>query len=56
VFLPGSVLPADLAYGALIAELDDALNAVVKELEVYAGDTPPPDYSLTPRSTAFCAR
>ena len=45
LFLPGSVLPAELAYDSLFAALapDDA---VAKELEVYATPEPPPDYTL----------
>lgn len=46
VLLPGSVLPADLAYGALIETLENEVDAVAKDLEVYAGDEPPADYSL----------
>lgn len=46
ILLPGSVLPAALAYGALIDALGDDVEAVAKDLEVYAGDEPLPDYSL----------
>ena len=46
MLLSGSVLPAGLAYGALIEALGTGVEAVAKELEVYAGDEPPPDYSL----------
>ena len=46
VLLPGGVLPADLAYGVLREALGDEVAAVAKELEVYAGDEPPPDYTL----------
>jgi len=46
ILLPGVILPADLAYGALIDELDDEVEAVAKDLEVYASDEPPGDYSL----------
>lgn len=50
LLLPGSVLPAGPAYGALIAalhaRLGDAVQPVTKDLEVYAGPTPPADYSL----------
>jgi pimeloyl-ACP methyl ester carboxylesterase len=46
ILLPGGVLPADLAYGALIDALDDEVAAVAKDLELYAGDEPPADYSL----------
>ena len=46
ILLPGGVMPADLAYGALLDALDDEVEAVTKDLEVYAGPEPPPDYSL----------
>ena len=46
ILLPGSVLPADLAYGSLVAALGADAEAVVKELEVYATPEAPPDYSL----------
>lgn len=46
LLLPGSVLPASLAYGALLASLGDEVEAVAKDLELYAGPAPPPDYSL----------
>ena len=50
MLLPGSVLPAAPAYGGLIEALHDQLGdqveAVAKDLEVYATDEPPADYSL----------
>jgi pimeloyl-ACP methyl ester carboxylesterase len=46
ILLPGGVLPAAEAYGPLLEVLGDAVLAVAKELEVYAGDEPPPGYSL----------
>jgi pimeloyl-ACP methyl ester carboxylesterase len=46
VLLPGSVVPAEQAYAALLQELGARVDAVAKDLEVYAGDQPPPDYSL----------
>lgn len=46
IFLPGSVLPAQLAYGALVEALGPDTQAVVKDLELYAADTPPPGWSL----------
>jgi pimeloyl-ACP methyl ester carboxylesterase len=46
ILLPGAILPADLAYGALIDALDDEVEAVAKDLEVYAGGELPKDYSL----------
>src|SRR6266581_145883 len=46
MLLPGSVLPADLAYGGLVTALGEDVETIVKDLEVYREDTPPPDYSL----------
>ena len=46
ILVPGIVLPADLAYGALIAALGSDVEAVAKELEVYATPEPPQNYSL----------
>jgi pimeloyl-ACP methyl ester carboxylesterase len=46
ILLPGIVLPVEPAYGALIAALDPDVEAVAKDLEVYAQPEPPADYSL----------
>ena len=46
ILLPGSVLPAEPAYGALMAALGSDVDVVAKELEVYATVAPPADYSL----------
>ncbi|WP_426302450.1 alpha/beta fold hydrolase [Arthrobacter sp. R-11] len=46
ILLPGSVLPAQPAYGALIEALGPEVQAVAKDLELYAGDAPPPGWSL----------
>ncbi|UEL29515.1 alpha/beta fold hydrolase [Pseudarthrobacter sp. L1SW] len=46
ILLPGSVLPAELAYGALIEALGPDVQAVAKDLELYADDEPPPGWSL----------
>ena len=46
ILLPGAVLPADLAYGALLEALGNEVEAVAKELEIYAGEEPPPNYAL----------
>ena len=46
VLLPGSVLPAQPAYAALLEVLGERVEAVAKELEVYAEYEPPPDFSL----------
>jgi pimeloyl-ACP methyl ester carboxylesterase len=47
ILLPGGVLPAGLAYEALLAELSSSVEARTKDLEVYAADRPSPDYSLS---------
>jgi len=39
-------MPAELAYGALLAALGDDVHAVAKELEIYADATPPAEYTL----------
>lgn len=46
VLLPGSVLPAAAAYGGLLGELGDEVDAVAKDLEVYADPFVPVDYTL----------
>lgn len=46
ILLPGAVLPAEPAYGALIATLGSEAEAVAKDLELYATPEPPEDYSL----------
>ena len=46
VLLPGSVLPADLAYAGLVAALGADVETIVKDLEVYRDASPPPNYSL----------
>lgn len=46
ILLPGAVLPAEPAYGALLAALGPEVEAVAKDLEVYATPKPPEDYSL----------
>ncbi|MDP9491441.1 MAG: alpha/beta hydrolase [Actinomycetota bacterium] len=46
MLLPGVVLPAEAAYGALIAALGPDIDAVAKDLEVYATPEPPDDYGL----------
>ena len=46
ILLPGIVLPAEAAYGGLIDALQPEIEAVAKDLEVYATPEPPEDYSL----------
>lgn len=46
VLLPGGVLPAEPAYAALLQVLGERVDAVAKDLEVYAAASPPADYDL----------
>jgi pimeloyl-ACP methyl ester carboxylesterase len=46
ILLPGSVLPKDLAYDALLEALGGEVHARAKDLEVYATDEPPDGYGL----------
>ena len=46
VFVPGVVMPARLSYGPLLDVIKDQVQPVVKDLEVYANDQPPSNYSL----------
>jgi pimeloyl-ACP methyl ester carboxylesterase len=46
IMLPGSVLPAELAYGSLVPALGPDADVVAKDLEVYATAEARPDYTL----------
>ncbi len=46
VVLPGIVTPVALSYAPTLAELEGEIEPHLKELEVYATDEPPADYSL----------
>ena len=46
VLLPGIVLPVEIAYADLLAELGHGIDGLAKDLEIYATPTPPADYSL----------
>ena len=46
VLLPGGVLPAEPAYAAMLRILGERVDAVAKDLEVYAGERPPANYGL----------
>jgi pimeloyl-ACP methyl ester carboxylesterase len=46
VLLPGVVTPAEISYAALAQEIRDEASFILKDLELYSGDSPPPDYSL----------
>jgi pimeloyl-ACP methyl ester carboxylesterase len=46
VLLPGGVLPAEPAYSRLLQVLGERVDAVAKDLELYAGERPPPKFGL----------
>jgi pimeloyl-ACP methyl ester carboxylesterase len=46
ILLPGILMPARLRYEPLLRELGDEVTAIAKDLEVYATDTPPSDYTI----------
>ena len=46
VLLPGVVSPAEPAYAALLQVLGERVDAVAKDLEVYADDQPPLGFNL----------
>ena len=46
LFVPGGVTPVQLSYGPLLSALEGQIQPVLKELEVYATDAPPPGYGL----------
>ena len=46
VFLPGGVTPVALSYAPLLEELGGEISPLLKDLEVYAEDEPPADYSI----------
>ena len=46
LFVPGGVTPVQLSYGPLLSALGSQIRPILKELEVYATDAPPPGYGL----------
>jgi len=46
VFVPGGVMPSELAYNPLLDIVGQEIQPIVKELEVYRFDQPQLDYSL----------
>ncbi|WP_235780840.1 alpha/beta fold hydrolase [Sinomonas notoginsengisoli] len=46
ILLPGGGAPAALEFSALLTALGPDVDAVAKDLEVFAGPTPPPAYTL----------
>lgn len=46
LFVPGGIMPVELSYGSLLAEIKNQICPIFKELEVYSTDAPPPGYTL----------
>ncbi len=46
IFVPGGILPAAIQYGPLLQVLGDEVQPILKDLEIYATETPPADYGL----------
>ncbi len=46
MLIPGTIAPAQMTYEALLRVLDGEVEPLLKDLEVYAGEAPPPDYTL----------
>ena len=46
VLVPGGVNPATISYGPLLEVIKGKAQVVLKDLEVDAADSPPPNYSL----------
>jgi pimeloyl-ACP methyl ester carboxylesterase len=46
IFVPGGIMPGELSYAPLVDSLGDEIHPIVKDLEVYATDTPPSGYGL----------
>jgi pimeloyl-ACP methyl ester carboxylesterase len=46
VFVPGGVTPVGASYAPLLKELENEVEPLLKDLEVYATDEPPSIYSL----------
>ncbi len=46
VLVPGGVNPAAISYAPLLESIKDEAQILLKDLEVYAAETPPPTYTL----------
>src|SRR5579859_6189714 len=53
LFVPGGVMPGALVYGPLLTAIGDNIRPIVKELEVYAAEAPPPGYGLATEAEAI---
>jgi pimeloyl-ACP methyl ester carboxylesterase len=46
LFVPGGIMPAEMAYGPLLELIGAEIDPIAKELEVYATDQPPANFGL----------
>ncbi len=46
LFVPGGVMPVAMSYEALLRTIEDRIQPIMKELEVYATPAPPTGYGL----------
>jgi pimeloyl-ACP methyl ester carboxylesterase len=46
IFVPGGVTPAALSYGPLVEVIGNQIRPILKDLELYTPDTPPPGYDV----------
>jgi pimeloyl-ACP methyl ester carboxylesterase len=46
VFVPGGIMPAEISYGPLLSVIGGEIQPIVKNLEIYATETPPANYGL----------
>jgi pimeloyl-ACP methyl ester carboxylesterase len=46
ILLPGGIALGAIRYASLLKALGDTADVLIKDLEVYAGDTPPENYSI----------
>lgn len=46
MLIPGTIAPADMTYRAMLDVLAGEIEPLLKDLEVYAGEAPPPNYTL----------
>ncbi len=46
MFVPGGVNPAAISYGPLLNVIKNEIRPIVKDLEIYATDSPPADYRM----------
>ena len=53
LLVPGGISPVRVTYAPLIGVIGESARITAKELEVYAGDSPPPGYSIEMEAEAI---